>query len=90
MLTFKRLTKVNLNDDNDDIYIVNKVRRRKYDFPFYNDEERDEEWDNTRDEPKERKYEDAYQMSRLRNMTMSSVRKCLSKPHILFRFNDEE
>lgn len=89
MIGFKRLNKVNLNEENDDIYIISKVRRRKYEWPFDNDEERDEEWDTTREEPKKREYEDEYQMNRIKNMTSGRIHRLLSKDHLLMRFTDE-
>lgn len=91
MITFKRISKVNLNDNTDDLYIVNKARRRKYmPLPFDDDEEYDKAWDENLNEPKERKYEDVYQMSRLRDMSVSRIHRALSKPHLIFRFNEED
>ena len=89
MIGFKRLSKVNLNEENDDIYIISKVRRRKYDWPFDNDEERDEEWDMVRDEPKKREYEDEFRMDRIKNMTSGRIHRLLRKDHLLMRFTDE-
>ena len=89
MIGFKILNKVNLNEENDDIYIISKVRRRKYDWPFDNDEERDEEWDTVRDEPKKREYEDEFRMDRIKNMTAGRIHRLLSKDHLLMRFTDE-
>jgi hypothetical protein len=90
MIGFKRLNKVNLNEENDDIYIISKVRRRKYDWPLDNDEVRDAEWDTTRDEPKKREYEDEYQMNRIKYMTSGRIHRLLSKDHLLMRFTDED
>ena len=89
MIGFKRLNKVNLNEENDDIYIISKVRRRKYEWPFDNDEERDAEWDTVRDEPKKREYEDEFRMDRIKNMTSGRIHRLLSKDHLLMRFTDE-
>ena len=90
MIGFKRLSKVNLNDDKDDIYIITKSRRRKYDWPFDDEEEADNEWDPTSQEPKKREYEDEYKMDRLKNLSMRRVHRLLSKDHLLMRFTDED
>ena len=90
MIGFKRLNKVNLNEENDDIYIITKTRRRKYDWPWDNDEVRDAEWDTSRDEPKKREYEDEYRMDRIRNMTSGRIHRLLSQDHLLMRFTDED
>ena len=90
-ITFKRLNKVNLNDDVDDIYIINRARRRKYaPWPYDNDEERDNEMYDLGGEPKKREYENIYQMQRLKDMSTGRIQKALKKDHLLMRFNSDE
>lgn len=56
-------------------------------LPIYDEEEYDKSWDPNTNEPKDREYEDVYQMSRLRDMSVSRIHKALSKPHLIFRFD---
>ena len=86
---FKKINKLN-HDDCDDIYLINKVRRRKYDSPIFTDD--DEAYDNEMrniDEPKKREYEDRYQMQKVSDMSVGRLHRALMKEHILMRFSDD-
>lgn len=87
---FKKINKLN-HDDCDDIYLINKVRRRKYDFGFNcdNDEERDAAWDDKAGEPVKREYEDRYQMQKVSDMPVGRLHRLLAKDHLLMRFSDD-
>lgn len=92
MLGFKKVNRLN-HDDCDDIYLINKVRRRKYDYGFLStddEEERDKAWDDERNEPKQREYEDRYQMQKVSDMSVGRLNKALKKDHLLMRFTSED
>ena len=90
MLGFKKVNRLN-HDDCDDIYLINKVRRRKYDFfDLCDDEERDKAFDDETHEPKQREYEDRYQMQKVSDMSVGRLNRALKKDHLLMRFTSEE
>ena len=92
MLGFKKVNRLN-HDDCDDIYLINKVRRRKYDFGFMNcddDEGRDAAWDDGAAEPKKREYEDRYQMQKVSDISVGRLNNLLKKDHLLMRFTSED
>ena len=90
MLGFKKVNRLN-HDDCDDIYLINKTRRRRYDFfDFGNDEERDKAFDEESHEPVKREYEDRYQMQKVSDIPVGRLNRELKKPHLLMRFTDED
>ena len=89
MIGFKKVNRIN-HDDCDDIYLISKTRRRKYDFfDLGNDEERDNAFDAETHEPVKREYEDRYQMQKVSDMPVGRLNRELKKDHLLMRFTDE-
>ena len=89
MIGFKKVHRLN-HEDCDDIYLINKVRRRKYEFfNCDDDEERDAAYDSETHEPVKREYEDRYQMQKVSDMSVGRLNRALKKDHLLMRFSDE-
>lgn len=89
MLGFKKVNRLN-HDDCDDIYLINKVRRRKYDFFDLDDEERDTLWDREKGEPVVKEYETRFQMQKVSDMSVGRLNRALKKDHLLMRFTSED